>query len=265
MTNHKTFEQQTFTLHLNQDGNFTLETSDKIHLKLPSKSVKTLGIQDNYVIDFIFILDNDELQDMTNKNQLNELENIGLLKSYQEDNTSIFFIQSFPIKQLEKQKHKIYCDNLYDNFQFPVNCYEKLICVSNPSPTEVHYVNMDYVENIHFQLFMDYYDDLEQLDEVAHTFFTINCENNYFDYKPRSSKNFTKKLQAVIQFKNNFGYMMCGSGIDFCTLMAKQVSDYRYIKKSYKFWHSLLRFQEYEQKLDGISENIENAMSLWYM
>lgn len=43
MTNHKTFEQQTFTLHLNQDGNFTLETSDKIHLKLPSKSVKTLA------------------------------------------------------------------------------------------------------------------------------------------------------------------------------------------------------------------------------
>lgn len=79
-----------FTLHLNQDGYFTLESNDKIYLQLPSKNVKTLGIQDNYVIDFIFILDNDELQDMTNKNQLNELENIGLLKSYQEGNTSIF-------------------------------------------------------------------------------------------------------------------------------------------------------------------------------
>lgn len=254
-----------FTLHLNQDGYFTLESNDKIYLQLPSKNVKTLGIQDNYVTDFIFILDNNELQDMTNKNQLNELDNIGLLKSYQECNTSIFFIQTFPIKQLEKQKHKIYCDTLYDNFQFPVKCYEKLICVSNPSPAQVHYVNMDYVENIHFQLFMHNYDDSEQLDEAAHTFFTINCEKNNFDYKPRSSKNFAKKLQAVIQFKNNFGYMMCGSGIDFCALMAKQVNDYRYIRKAYKFWHSLLRFQEYEQKLDGISENIENTMSLWYM
>ena len=80
-------------------------------------------------------MDNDELQDMTNKNQLNELENIGLLKSYQEGNTSIFFIQSFPIKQLEKQKHKIYCDTLYDNFQFPVKCYEKLICFKSKSYT----------------------------------------------------------------------------------------------------------------------------------
>jgi hypothetical protein len=67
MTNNKTIEQQTFTLHLNEDGNFTLESNGQIYLQLPSKNVKTLGIQDNYVNDFIFILDNDELQDMTNK------------------------------------------------------------------------------------------------------------------------------------------------------------------------------------------------------
>ena len=40
MTNNKTIEQQTFTLHLNEDGNFTLESNGQIYLQLPSKKCK---------------------------------------------------------------------------------------------------------------------------------------------------------------------------------------------------------------------------------
>ena len=238
--NQQTFEQ--FTLHLNQDGYFILKSNEQNHLQVSSKSVIAISVQDNYVTNFIFCLDiNDNSQE--NVGVLNQLKDVGLLHNCQYGEKLAFFIKPFQLGQLDNNEHKIYCDNLYDNFQFPVKCYEKLICVNNLSATQVSYVNLDYVEQIDFQLCTDFYYDYDNKSaSLAHAFFTIHCKKIYFDCKTVSYKNFSRKLHAVIIFKNNFGKMLCNIGSEFCALMRKQLHDCKYIIKTdtYKFfWYYL--------------------------